>query len=526
MTDSADDIRKQVQERIDQEAAQTAPADEPPKVTSELINGCLFANELGDGILYATLFRGRFLYKKDTGTWFEWNGNCWQQDIMNRSLAAVEEVALLYLGEYKKTSVEIAEAAAKDADGDGDLIKKLKGRQAKLLKRAEQLRSAGKRRAACLEFAHTLPDNPLAIKGEEFDKHPWLFPCKNGVIDLRTGRLRPGVPGDYLSMASPVEFLGIDTPAPLWEKSLPEIFNGKLDMVAYLQRLFGYCITGIVNEKVFPILYGRTGWNGRSLIIETINYVMGAMAGSIASEMLLSQKFTKSSSGPSPDIMSLKGIRLSFASEIDDNQRFSAAKIKKLTGKNELVGRHPNDKYEVRFPPTQKILIETNLQPSAPANDKSFWERMHLIPFEVSFVNRDPLAAHERRAILDLDDQILKEAPGVLAWLVRGCLLWQQQGLQPPLEVIEAAKKYQKNEDQLGDFIEACCVLNPGAQVQARVIYQRYVEWYKENMDHREGKEPTNTTFGKQLGQIFDKRHSNGRVVYTGIDIIPTDKEG
>jgi putative DNA primase/helicase len=475
---------------------------------------------LGDGILFATLFRDRFLYAKDTATWYEWNGVCWQQDIMNRSLASVEEVALLYLGEYKKVSVMIADLLAEGADAKGDPIKKLQDKQDMLLKRVSQLRAAGKRRAACLEFAHTLPANSLAIKGEEFDKQPWLFPCKNGVIDLRTGLLKPGRPDDFLSLASPVEFLGIDYPAPLWEKSLSEIFNCNAEMVAYVHRLFGYCMTGIVNQKVFPVLYGRTGWNGRSLIIETINYVMGAMAGSIASEMLLSQKFAKSSSGPSPDIMSLKGIRLSFASEIDENQRFSAAKIKKLTGKNELVGRHPNDKYEIRFPPTQKIMIETNIQPSAPANDKSFWERMHLIPFEISFVNRDPLEAHERRAILDLDDQIRKEAPGILAWLVRGCLLWQQQGLNPPLAVTEAAAKYQRNEDLLGDFIDACCVRNAGAKVQSKVIYQRYVEWYKENVDSRENKEPTSTTFGKQLGQIFEKHRSNGCVFYTGIDVL------
>ena len=193
--DEADLMRKMVQDRVAQEAATIAPAEEPPKITSKLINDCLFANELGDGILYATLFRGRFLYRKDTKIWLEWNGVCWQQDIMDRSLAAVEDVALLYLDEYKKISGEIADLA-KDAELNADVIKKLRGKQTLLLKRASQLRTAGKRRAACLEFAHTLPDNPLAIKGEEFDMRPWLFPCKNGVIDLRTGRLKPGTPGD------------------------------------------------------------------------------------------------------------------------------------------------------------------------------------------------------------------------------------------------------------------------------------------------------------------------------------------
>ena len=129
--------------------------------------------------------------------------------------------------------------------------------------------------------------------------------------------------------------------------------------------------------------------------------------------------------------MSLKGIRMAFASEIDEGQRFSAAKIKWFTGKDELVGRNPHDKYPTHFNPTHKLCLQTNTQPQAPPNDKAFWERLHLIPFLISFVNRDPQESHERRAILDLDRQVLKEAPGILAWLVAGCLLWQRRRPQP-----------------------------------------------------------------------------------------------
>jgi len=425
---SSDDIRKQVEARVALEAAQLAgavgQAPEEPKVTRKLINDCLFANELGDSILYTTLFRDQLLYVKNTQEWYTWNGHHWQRDVMSRSLAAVEEVVAHYLEEYKCVGQEITDLAASALKGDGssDKIKKLKDKQDALLSRARQLR-ADKRRTACLKFAHTI-DDPLAIKGEEFDAKPMLFPCCNGVIDLETGRLKPGRPSDYLSLSSnEVDFLGIDAPAPLWEKSLLEIFNGNDELVAYLQRLFGYAMTGLVNEKVFPVLYGRTGWNGRSLIVETISHVMGELACPIPSEMLLSQKFSRSASGPSPDIMSLKGIRLAFASEIDEGQRFSASKIKWLTGKDELVGRNPHDKYPTRFSPTHKLILMTNTQPSAPANDKAFWERLHLIPFTISFVNRDPKDASERRAILDLHQQILAESSGILSWLVRGCLL-------------------------------------------------------------------------------------------------------
>lgn len=503
-------ITRQVKDRVAQEAADIPPTGDGSKITSEFIDQCLFANELGDSVLYSALFRNQFLFCKNTQEWFIWSGQYWQRDIMNKTLAAVEKVVDQYLEEAKKTSSKIVDAVA--AGEKAETIQPLKLKQAALLSRAKQLR-ADKRRTACLKFAHTI-ENPIAIAGEEFDNIPMLFPCANGVIELETGRLKPGRPGDYLSLASPVIFTGIDTPAPLWEKSLLEIFNGNEDLVAYIQRLFGYMMTGLVKEKVFPVLYGKTGWNGRSLIIETINFVMGALAGSIPAEMLLSQKYSKSSSGPSPDIMSLKGIRLAFASEIDEGQRFSAAKIKWLTGKDELTGRSPHDKYPTRFAPTHKLIVMTNSQPQAPPNDRAFWERLHLIPFNISFVNRDPQEGFERKANLELDKQIIKEASGILAWLVRGCLLWQQQGLKPPLIVTEATERYRQDEDMLADFIDECCLVEPGAKERAAKLYERFVSWYHTNQGK---KEPTGSWFGKQMGQKFEKNKIEGCVMYHGV---------
>jgi len=511
MENKVDEIRKQVQERTDQEAA-AVPREDPPAITSQLIQDCLVANEHGDGVLYSTLFRDQFLFCKSSQEWFAWTGHVWKRDIMNDALAAVEELVDQYLGEYKRLGEKIMESMAEEGVDNSRQIKKLQETKKQLSKRVSQLR-ADKRRTACLKFAHTIKGR-IAITGDEFDDKPMLFPCANGVIDLETGRLHDGRPGDYLSMSSPVPFLGIDEPAPLWEKTLQEIFNGNEELIAYLQRLFGYSITGHVNEKVFPVLYGRTGWNGRSLIVETVSHVMGELAGSIPSEMLLSLRFAKSASGPSPDIMSLKGIRMAFASEVDEGQRFSASRVKWLTGKDELVGRNPHDKYSTRFSPTHKLFLMTNSQPQAPPNDKAFWERLHLIPFSISFVNRDPQENHERRAIIDLDRHVLKEASGILAWLVRGCLLYQKHGLKPPREVTEATEQYRRNEDLLADFIDECCLREPGAKVKSSSLYSRFIDWYHDNVGKNE---PSGTWFGKQLSQKFEKSKVEGCVVYHGL---------
>ena len=518
MTDADNEIVRQVRDRVAAEETLNDPGGDPGdgKPSSKLINDCMFANVHGDGSLFAWLFREKFVYNKNKKEWFVWNGQYWEHDIMGLTLGAVEDLVTCYLDEYRKISEKITKLVESGETDSADGAEKEKGykvKQAALLKRARQLRDE-KRRNGCLNFSHTLKEGSLGINGREFDRDPWLLACANGVINLKTGDLEDGRPGDYISMASPIEWQGIDAPADLWEKTLLEIFAGDEEIVAYLQRLFGYCITGIVTEKVFPILLGKSGWNGRSLIMDTFNYVMGPLVCGIPSEMLLSSRNIKSSSGPSPDIMILKGRRLVFASETDDGHKFNAAIVKKLTGKDELQGRNPNDKYFTFFDPTHKLILMTNTPPAAPSHDKAFWERVHLINFPISFVNREPQDDTERRAILNLDTQVKKEAPGILAWLVRGCLLWQKYGIDPPKQVTEATMRYRRNEDILADYIEECCLREAGAKEEAGKLYARFVRWYHDNIGK---KEPTGTTFGKMLSHKFDKSKSGGRNIYHGI---------
>lgn len=510
MTDTTEEIRKLTQERIDQEAEINKGQSDQSEITSKFVSECLYENQLGDGTLYAKLFRDKFMYVKNAQEWFEWTGNFWQLDVMQRSLSSVEAVAEEYLNEYRRVSEEIAHMVANGLDDGKERLQK---KQKTLLERVGKLRGDN-RRTACLKFAHTLPVNPLAIVGDEFDRNPMLFPCANGVVDLETGKLTKGRPSDYLSLASPVEFLGIDFPAPIWEKSILEIFDSNDDLSAFFNRLFGYASTGLVTEKIFPVLYGKTGWNGRTILVETISEVMGEMAGSIPSEMLLASKNVRSSSGPSPDIMSIKGLRMAFTSEIDEHRRFSSAEIKRLTGGDELYGRHPHDKRVTRFPPTHTLFVMTNSQPQAPANDRAFWERMLLIPFRISFVKRDPKETYERRANLNLKQELLKEKPGILAWLIRGCLKWQKYGLNPPREITDATAQYRRDEDLLEDFIEECCLREPGARGKSSDLYNRFVTWYKDNHGQ---KQPTGTWFGKEMGKKFDRTKMNGCNVYHGI---------
>ena len=503
-----DNLREQVDERVRQEQA-AAPAkdngghQETP-ITSDFIHGCLDANELGDGLLFAELHRDKFVYDAASGVWLRWAKHHWEVDIAETVLCAVEEVAEAYLVEYLKIAAQIGNALR---EGQTQLQEKLQDYQAALFKRIKRLRTV-KGRRSCVEFARTCT-NGLVIRGSEIDCQPWLLACLNGTVELRTGILFPGDPRDYLVRACPVEYKGLDATAPLWERIVAEIFENNQPLIDYMQRLFGSVCTGSSSEAAIPVLHGN-GRNAKTLLVETISYVLGDLAGPIPANMLLDQSHLRNSAGPTPDVMALRGLRLAIAAETDEGRRLSSARIKNLTGNDTLTGRNPHDRFQVSFAPTHTLVLLTNSKPHAPADDFALWERIHLIPFNLSFVDRQPQAENERRADKQLSQKLKIEASGILSWLVRGCLEWQQRGLDPPAIVRQATAAYRDDEDIIGDFIAESCVLKPDYEAMMSEIYPAFEKWFELNIG---GKRVPSVRW---LSQQLVKKNSLQKIIRAG----------
>jgi putative DNA primase/helicase len=311
----------------------------------------------------------------------------------------------------------------------------------------------------------------------------------------------------------------LDAKCPLWEKALLEIFSGNADLVAYLRRLLGYSLIGSVLLAIFVVLVGR-GRNGKSLIVFILSKIMGASAGVIRPEMLLENSGARNPAGPTPEIMTLRGLRAAFASETDDGCKISPSRVKWLTGNDTLTGRNPHDKYEVQFPPTHTLFLLTNHKPHAPADDFAFWERMRVIPFEVSFVDRPPKADYERQADPNLPEKLEQELPAILAWMVRGCLEFQQIGLDPPPAVKQAVQEYQREEDLLADFLEGYCIIGSQYSVEFSKIYPVFETWWGDNVGTRV---PSRIKFAKLLTKKgFEK--TRGRTSrYYGLALLAED---
>lgn len=478
--------------------------DDGGGITPEFLSACLWRQSTGDGELYCRLHRGKFLYVNNMRAWLTWSGHHWAIDEMEESLAAVEAVAEVYN----------AHALSLPSEGKDD-------QRSNFFKRAKRLRGKDGR-ADCLAFARTVRDG-LAIRGDELDTQPMLLACRNGVIDLETGRLRPGRPDDLLLRAANASFNGTDQPAAEWEAWLLECLQ-KQSLVDFLRRLCGYAITGLSTEHILPILWGE-GRNGKGTLVEVLMYVLGSLSGPIQSAMLLDQGVVKNSSGPSSDVMELKGLRLAVASETDENRRFSGSMVKWYTGGDTLTGRYPYDKRNTKFIPTHTLFLMTNHLPNVSAEDYAFWKRVLRIRFDLCFVEGKPEKTNERIEIKGLKEKFVSMADAILAWMVRGCLEHQQFGLQPPDEVKKATEDYRKEQDSLGEWLENRTVKDTYAETESSELYDDF-KWYWFNNISKKNI-PKHKRFGMDMTKRFIKgMNSLGLVVYKGIRLIsPTPED-
>ena len=478
--------------------------------TSAEILHALNSNEDGDAWLFIKIHRGRFCYDHSAKKWFVWRDNYWEEDSIGCVYDGFTEIVDRYLAEADKQAKIKHQAVVNNDNAAKSTAEKL---EKDILKRVHDLQALQRKKDILL--LSTVGNNSLGISGFEWDKNPYLLGCSNGVIDLKTGCFRNGTPEDYIKTIASVDWRGIDEAAPLWEKTLYEIFDGNMELVRYIQRFFGYCLTGSTRDHVIVIIWGATGQNGKGTILKALKDIMSPIFGTIPSELLTGSSKKRTSNAPSPDIMALMGRRMVWASETEEDGRIDVSRIKWLTGSDTLIGRHPHGKNMVEFEPTHKVILMTNHKPRIPASDHAMWKRVHLVPFILSFVP-DPQGPNERKCDPELNSKLLAEAVGIVAWLVRGCMEWQEIGLNPPDIVLSATKSYREDEDIIGRFLSECTEEVPSGTIRGNIFYQTYKTWCEENgFEYSKGKR-----FGEYMTEKLVKDKDRNGVFYKGLRLI------
>jgi len=421
-------------------------------------------------------------YDHRRSRWLEWNCHCWKPE----NDGHVSRLALKATRKRYKDAVMVA-----DLEQRGKIAKWAIGSEQRA------------RLDACMAIAKNLL--PIADSGEDWDRDNWLFCLSNGVVDLRTGKLRPGKQADRITMQSDVAY-DDKAEAPRWMQFLNEVFNGDSELIDWLQRYLGYCLTGDTREQTVAIPYGN-GANGKSKFLAALRHVWGDYGYDAPfSTFELSQRAAIPN-----DLAALVGKRLVTSSETNEGTRLNEARIKSLTGCDCVTARFLHAEF-FTFTPVAKFFLAVNHRPRVQDDSYGFWRRVRLIPFTRQFIGQS-----DDKNLLD---KLIAESSGILNWLIEGCLLWQKQGLDPtPESVQKATAEYQTDSDPLSQFILEQCAINPQAQVKASSLYKNYVNWCVDQ-GFKEREQMTSNAFGRRMAQKFKKMHDRTGTYYQGLGLM------
>lgn len=427
--------------RVARSVARYEPGAPPGQPVSAAVTGVFNLTDFGNAERLVNRYGEMLHYCYERKRWLVWNGKVWEWDSGNE-VAALAKLAVRHI--YHEAGDEPDEKKRKE----------IAGHAAKS--------ESDNRLTGMINLAQSEPGIP--IKLIDLDTNHWLFNCRNGTIDLRSGRLLPHRKEDLITVLVPIDY-NPDARGNLWAQFLDRVTGSNVELGAYLQRAVGYSLTGDTRSQTMFFLYGL-GSNGKSTFITTIRKLTGGY-GTKANTSLFMTK-DRNSSGPSEDLANLQGKRFVMASEIEDGRRLAVVLIKEMTG-GEAIRADRKYEHEIEFQPVHKIWLVGNHKPIITDTTLSIWRRVKLIPFTVTIANKeiDP----------DLPAKLESELPGILAWAVRGCLEWQRCGLEEPIAVTNATSDYRHEQDILGDFIDDHCILRPTATVPKHELKAAYEAW-------------------------------------------------
>ncbi len=349
-------------------------------------------------------------------------------------------------------------------------------------------------------------DPRIIATATDFDTDPHLIGSGQTVTDLRTGQPRSATPSDMISRRARVA-PGPDG-AQLWQSFLDSILDP--DTQAFLQRLFGLSLHGQVLEHVLIFLFG-TGANGKTTFMDALRWVLGDHAVSLPAETLMVRKHD-----PHPtELAPLAGARLAVFNELPAGMRFDEARVKMLTGGDQVNARWLYGQ-PFSFTPTHTLWIVGNDKPATTSGGEAFWRRVRLVGFHrtIPAEQRDP----------NLPEKLRAAAPAILQWGIDGWADYQANGLAEPASVVADTAEYRAENDTVGRFLDECCQIsgNPALKVETRKVRAAYAKWCGD-----EGVPAvTAKAFGLAVKQAgIEQVRSHGRKFYAGVSLLIDDEQ-
>ena len=216
------------------------------------------------------------------------------------------------------------------------------------------------------------------LRSDQWDMDTWLANTPAGVVNLRTGKLRPHSPEDYLSEITAV---GPDAscPTPLWSAFLARVTGGdaELECVHCARSRLCHDRRDTRARNVFRLRHRSL--TEESVLTSTVAGILGDYHVSAPVETFVASNQERHPT----DLAGLRGARLVTAVETEEGRRWAEAKIKTLTGGDRVRARFMRQDF-FEFVPQFKLWIAGNHKPHLRSVDEAIRRRFHLLPFMVT----------------------------------------------------------------------------------------------------------------------------------------------
>lgn len=436
-------------------------------------------DDTGNALRMNDVFSESLRYNFTDKSWMYYTKGKWKYD----DIGAVFSAADIVLERMKK---EVAIWAEHDG---GAMLNDFQ-------KHKKKTRSFNSKSAMIKDFQHLVPITP-----SELDTHKTLVNTPDNVINLENGEILKHSSDLYMT-----RMLGVSMPEnpqkpEKWLNFLDDIFNRDKELIRYVQKALGYCLSGLTTEQCVFFLYG-TGRNGKSTFLEVVRLILGDYATNIQPESIM---IKAANSSANTDIARLRGARLVTSVEPNEGMRLNEGLIKQLTGDDMVTARllYGN---EFEYRPEFKLWMATNHKPTIRGTDLGIWRRIHIIPFTVTIP--------EDKVDKNLGKKLSEELPDILAWIVEGYKLWKAEGLYKPKIVEDAVKEYQTEMDVISAFLSSDFCVDSG-EVKASALYTVYCQWASENNEYK----MPSRKFGIEMTKHYDKIRKKDAFYYKGVSL-------
>jgi putative DNA primase/helicase len=427
------------------------------------------ATEDGMALAFAAAHAGELVFDHQAGAWYRWTGDRWRRE-----------------------ESQLAFAWARD------LVREFNAR-------AEERSLTRVIVARNVEFA-ARADRKLAVTRDVWDRDDALLCVPGGIVDLATGAMTAPDPGQMMSRQTRVAPAPPGTGCPLlWLDFLRETTGDDAELMKFLQRMSGLCLTGDVSLELLFFIFGPGG-NGKGVFIRTLANILGDYAASAAISTFTAQR----NSVHLTELARLHGARLVTASETERGHRWAESRIKELTGNERPIVANFMRQDHFEFWPKFKLVIVGNFRPALAAVTPAIARRLRMIPFTHAPERPDP----------ELKARLEAEYPAILRWMLDGLAELRAQGLNAPAVVSEATAAYLADEDRIGRWIEDRCNRIRGFRCTPSTLFHSFSDWCKD-----QGEEPgTQKSFTDDMDrQGFRRGRANGKRFIEGLMVVAED---